>query len=174
MRAFDGPGGTRRKDSSLHLLATKSVDDQRPRTLRRADHRDVGVPAGQDSSSCLPGLSVPGGVRGKTRPAGKHRRARPLLPIRTWRPHQDCVGACECAGSPQGGIGLHDHRIGSVSQRQSRSSPAQPVPGWDRRRDAQEGPAVTRERSRHRRGRSPGCAQGDALAIGFRAYYRGE
>ena len=93
MRPLYGTGGTRREDSSLHLLAAEPIDHQRFGTVRRADHRDPGIPAGQDDPSCLPRLSLPRRVCGKTRPARQYRSAGPFLSIRARRHHQHCMGA---------------------------------------------------------------------------------
>jgi hypothetical protein len=115
VRPLHGPGGTGREDSSLHLLAAEPVDYQRFGTVRRTDHRDAGIPAGQDNPSCLPRLSLPGRMCGKTRAAGQHRSAGSFLPIRTRRHHRHGVGACERTGSPQGWVGVYNDRVGAVS-----------------------------------------------------------
>jgi len=120
VRPLHGTGGTRREDSALHLLDTESLDHQRFGTVRGAHHRDAGIPTGQDDPSCLPRLSLPGRVCGKTSPARQHRRAGPVLPVRAWRYHYHCVGARQRTGSPQGWVRVYNDRIGSVSQRRTR------------------------------------------------------
>jgi hypothetical protein len=100
----------------MHILDSEPLDHQRSGTVRRAHHRDAGVPAGEDDPSCLPKLSLPGGVCGKAGPAGQHRRARPLLPIRARRYHHHRLGGCKHAGPPEGWVRVYDDRVGSVKQ----------------------------------------------------------
>jgi hypothetical protein len=167
VRALHGPGGARREDSSLHLLATESFDDQRPGTVKRTHHRDSGIPAGKDDPACLPELSVPGRMRGKTRPAGQSRSARPFLPIRARTEHHHRVGAGERAGSPQGWIGVYDDCIGSVSQIWSRWPPQRPLLEWGPYRDVRWVLAALWRLSQNRQVRSPGGARRVAVAIGL-------
>jgi hypothetical protein len=129
VRPLHSSGGTRREDSSLHLLDPESVDHQRSGTVRRADHRDAGIPAGQDDPSCLPRLSLPGRVCRKTRPAGQHRRTGPLLPICTRRYHHHCMGARKHTGSSQGWVGVYNDCVGSVSHKWTNRPPSPASPG---------------------------------------------
>jgi hypothetical protein len=168
VRPLHGTGGTRREDSSLHLLDPESADRQRSRAIRRADHRDAGIPAGQDDPSCLPRLSLPGRMRGKTSPTRQHRRAGPLLSIRARRYHHHCMGARQRTGSPQGRVGVYDDRVGSVSQRWTGRPPSIASPETGSLKKCIRGAPSVRDLSWGRRRGSPRGGLHAAAAIGLR------